>query len=139
MFELSYTNSEQIFSETNRCIERIEGIGEFIAFQNKLYQCTDNYLCFGDDQIDSLSYYPERKALSVRITTDEDREDIKRWFVVLDFFDVEIKYFDIAPEHYIDELVIEQNKDGKYSISFGTGELDFRYANAKLNRFWTEE
>ena len=33
----------------------------------------------------------EKKELSVRIT-----DSIDKWFVVLDFFDVEIKYFDIV-------------------------------------------
>ena len=95
---------------------------------------TEDWVCFGDAQIDSLAYDPEKKELSVRITDSTDK-----WFVVFDFFDVEIKYFDIAPEHFIDEMFIEQNEDGKYSITFGTGELDFRYSSAKLNRFWSEK
>lgn len=133
MFEINYTNHEKMFNETCRCVNKIDGIQDFIAFYKDLYNLTESYLCFGDNQIDAISYYPEDKELSVRITDKEDK-----WFVVLDFFDVEIKYFDISPEHYIDELFIEQNKDGKFSITFGTGELDFRYSSAKLNRFWHE-
>ena len=134
MFEINYTNHKKMFSETERCVKAIEGIQEFVKFQNQLYDMTGDGVCFGDDQIDSLAYYPEKKELSVRIT-----DSIDKWFVVLDFFDVEIKYFDIAPEHFIDEMFIEQNEDGKYSITFGTGELDFRYSSAKLNRFWSEK
>ena len=133
MFEINYTNHEKMFSETIRCIREIEGIQKFIQFQNNLYNLTEDWVDFCDEQIDALSFNPEKKALSVRITDSEDK-----WFVVLDFFDVEIKYFDIAPEHFIDEMFIEQNDDGKFSITFGTGELDFRYSSAKLNRFWSE-
>ena len=132
MFEINYTNHEKMFSETVRCIKAIEGIQEFVKFQNQLYDMSEDWVYFGDEQIDSLAYTPEKKELSVRITDSTDK-----WFVVLDFFDVEIKYFHIAPEHFIDEMFIEQNKDEKYSITFGTGELDFRYSSAKLNRFWS--
>ena len=134
MFEINYTNHEKMFSETVRCIKAIEGIQEFVKFQNQLYDMSEDWVYFGDEQIDSLAYTPEKKELSVRITDSTDK-----WFVVLDFFDVEIKYFHIAPEHFIDEMFIEQNKDEKYSITFGTGELDFRYSSAKLNRFWSEK
>lgn len=134
MFEINYTNHEKMFFETVRCIKAIEGIQEFVKFQNQLYDMSEDWVYFGDEQIDSLAYTPEKKELSVRITDSTDK-----WFVVLDFFDVEIKYFHIAPEHFIDEMFIEQNKDGKYSITFGTGELDFRYSSAKLNRFWSEK
>ena len=134
MFEINYTNHEKMFSETIRCIRKIEGIQKFIQFQNNLYDLTEDWVNFCDEQIDALSFNPEKNVLSVRITDSEDK-----WFVVLDFFDVEIKYFDIAPEHFIDEMFIEQNDDGKFSITFGTGELDFRYSSAKLNRFWSEK
>ena len=134
MFEINYTNHEKMFSETIRCIREIEGIQKFIQFQNNLYDLSEYGVNFCDEQIDALSFNPEKKTLSVRITDSEDK-----WFVVLDFFDVEINFFDIAPEHFIDEMFIEQNDDGKFSITFGTGELDFRYSSAKLNRFWSEK
>ena len=134
MFEINFSNREEMCFETIRCAKEIEGIQKFVQFQNNLYDLTEDWVNFCDEQIDALAYNPEKKELSVRIT-----DSIDKWFVVLDFFDVEIKYFDIAPEHFIDEIFIKQNKDGKYSITFGTGELDFRYSSARLNRFWSEK
>ena len=59
-------------------------------------------------------------------------------FYVFDFYDVELEYIDIAPEHWIDDIVIQENADGKNSISFGSGGLDFRYSYAKVNHTWIE-
>ena len=61
MFEINYTNHEKMFSETVRCVKAIEGIQEFVKFQNQLYDMSEDWVCFGDDQIDSLAYYPEKK------------------------------------------------------------------------------
>ena len=65
-------------------------------------------------------------------------KQIKEAHYVIDFFNPEIKYFNIEfNTHWIDEVYIQKNEDGKYSISFGMGECDFRYTSARVNRCWT--
>ena len=142
MFELTYGKSfDEYFETTQRCLRCIEGIEEFYELQKAIYD--NDFLSWGDDQIDELAYNPTKNTLTVRIcssgrdVTYKDRK-VSRIFWMIDFYEIELSYFDIAPEHWIDEVRIEQNKDGKYSCSFGTGELDFRYAYAKVKRSWVE-
>ncbi len=135
MFKIEWNDLQKMHEETDRCVKYISGIGEYISFKNEIYHTKNDDVCFGDNQIDAISFFPPEKKLTVRIKGYYNNHAC---FVVIDFFDVEIQYMDIAPEHYIDDMFIQQNSDGKFSISFGSGELDFRYAYAKLNRFWTE-
>ena len=60
-------------------------------------------------------------------------QKIKAVYYEFVFNSVELHWLDIATyqEHYIDDITIQQNPDGKYSISFGTAELDFRYSSAE--------
>lgn len=132
---------EDMFEETQNNLKEIEGIEEFIALTEELYG--HDWLCWGDDQIDELAYNPSQAKLTVRIcSSDRDvtyrGEKVKYAFWMIDFYDVEIEYFDISPEHWIDNIYIQKNADGKYSITFGAGNLDFRYSHAKVNRCWTE-
>ena len=58
---------------------------------------------------------------------------------VIDFYEPEIHYFDIEfNTHWVDDVFIQKNADGKFSISFGSGECDFRYKFAKVNRCWVD-
>ena len=145
MFEINYTNREKMFEETQSNFKKIEGIEEFIDLQNLLYKTNCSWLCFGDDQICGLNLSSDHKTLTVYIESSKDYNVvwndklINKAFYVIDFYEPEILFFDIQYNaHWIDEIFIQQNKDGKYSISFGTGELDFRYSKAKVNRCWCE-
>ncbi len=136
-FDVDYTNREEAFQETEKFFNKIEGIDSFYKLFKDIYDI--NFLCWGDDQIDELAYFPNESKLTVRICSHEESKkhlgrNVKYIFWMIDFYGVEIKFFDIAPEHFIDDIVIKQNADGKYSISFGSGELDFRYEYAKVNR-----
>lgn len=134
-------SSEYMYQETQNHLKEIEGIDEFQVLMQELYG--NQILCWGDDQIDELAYNPSQGLLTVRIcSSDRDitykGKKVKRVFWMLDFYDVEFSFFDIAPEHWIDEIYIQKNEDGKHSITFGTGNLDFRYSHAKVNRCWVE-
>ena len=134
MFGIDFTSYEKMYAETVRCIKSIQGIKELISLQNELYFTEKEGLNFCGVQIDEFSFVPEKRELSVKIT-----DKVDKWCAVLDFSEVEIEYLDITSGHFVDEVFIEQNADGKYSITFGTGELDFRYSSAKLSSFWSEK
>ena len=142
MFEIIWTNRDSMFKQTQDCFKEIEGIEQLLAFQNSLYDTTSDWVCFGDAQIDGLEYPPDHSRLTVyicyNIEKTVDLKQIKEAHYVIDFFEPEIHYFDIEfNTHWIDEVYIQKNRDGKYSISFGSGECDFRYSSAKVNRCWT--
>ena len=65
MFEINYTNHKKMFSETVRCVKAIEGIQEFVKFQNQLYDMSEDWVYFGDEQIDSLAYTTKDDAASI--------------------------------------------------------------------------
>ena len=142
MFEINLNKSYgENFQETQNNLKKIEGIEKFYQLQKEIYH-TD-FLDWGDDQIDELHLHPNHTTLTVRICSSRrnifyNEKKIKRIFWMIDFYDIELHYFDIAPEHWIDDIIIQQNVDGKYSISFGNGGLDFRYSSAKVNRCWIE-
>ena len=142
MFEINWTNQEDLFKQTQKCFKEIEGIDELIAFQNRLFDTTSDNVCFGDAQIDGLEYPSDHSRLTVYLCYDIEKsingKQIKEAHYVIDFFNPEIKYFNIEfNTHWIDEVYIQKNEDGKYSISFGMGECDFRYTSARVNRCWT--
>ena len=141
MFNIEWNGRDSLFEETEKNLKKIEGIEEFYKLTKELYG--NDFLCWGDDFIDELAYYPEKGKLTVRICSGgrdiiHKGKKVKYAFWMIDFYEVEIQYFDSAPEHWIDETYIQQNDDGKYSITFGAGELDFRYSYAKVNRSWVE-
>ncbi|MBQ9427994.1 MAG: hypothetical protein IJU41_00470 [Clostridia bacterium] len=143
MFEIIWTDRESMYNQTQDCFKQIKDIEEFVTFQNKLYETATDDICFGDGQIDGLAYSPDHSVLTVYICCYIDKiideKQIKEAHYVIDFFEPEIRYFDIEfNTHWIDEVLIQKNGDGKYSISFGTGECDFRYSYAKVNRCWMQ-
>ena len=135
MFEIKWTDREDMETATQECFQDIQGIDEIIRLQNTLFKSNDHMVCFGDAQIDGLEYPPNHDRLTVYICyNDDDNYEIH---YVIDFFNPEIEYFDIEfNTHWIDDVTIQKNADGKYSISFGSGECDFRYSSAKVNRCW---
>ena len=142
MFEINWTDSDSMFKQTQECFKQIQGIEELVEFQNKLFDASSDEVCFGDAQIDGLEYPPDHSKLTVYICYNIEKiidgKQIHEAHYVIDFFDPEIHYFDIEfNTHWIDEVLIQRNTDGKYSISFGMGECDFRYSYAKVNRCWT--
>ena len=143
MFEITWTNHEQMWQKTQENFKKIKGIEEIIQLQNELFGSNFQGVCFGDAQIDGLEYPPAHDRLTVYICYYANlkyRNKIAtNVHYVIDFFEPEIVYFDIEfNTHWIDEVMIQKNQDGKYSISFGMGELDFRYSNAEVNRCWVE-
>lgn len=142
MFNIENNFSQkEMFIETEKNLNEIEGIEDFYKLTKELYG--NDFLCWGDDQIDEIAYFPTKEQISLRIcSTGRDitykGKKVKYAFWMLDFFGVEVSYFDICPEHWIDDLYIQKNNDGKYSITFGSGECDFRYSYAKVNRCWVE-
>ena len=142
MFEIIWTNRDDMFKQTQECFKEIKGIEQLVAFQNRLFDSVSDEICFGDAQIDGMEYPPDHNRLTVyicyNIERTIDQKQIKEAHYVIDFFEPEIHYFDIEfNTHWIDEVYIQKNCDGKYSISFGTGECDFRYTSARVNRCWT--
>lgn len=141
MFNIEYSNSEKMFDDTQKYFKEIEGIEKFIELTSKLYE--HEWLCWGDDQIDEIAYNPSAAKLTIRICSSGrdiiyKGKKVRYVFWMLDFYGVEISFFDICPEHWIDETYITKNSDGKYSITFGSGNCDFRYSHAKVNRCWVE-
>ncbi|MGN0115033.1 MAG: hypothetical protein ACI396_06870 [Acutalibacteraceae bacterium] len=141
MFNIEYSNEEKMFDDTQEALKEIEGIEEFIKLTRELYG--HDWLCWGDDQIDEIAYLPSAEKLTIRICSSGRNvtykgKRVSKVFWILDFYGVEISFFDISPEHWIDVTFIQKNSDGKYSITFGTGNCDFRYSYAKINRCWVE-
>ena len=135
MFDIQYTNHEDMFKETQLHLKEINGIDKFKNLQDSLYGETD-FLCWGDDRIEKIEYYQNK----LTVTLVHEMEDmtlndklVNTAFYTFVFYDVELYWFSIATykEHFIDDITIQQNPDGKYSISFGMGELDFRYSSAE--------
>ena len=140
MFEIVYTNEQDMREQTNKCFSEIQGIEELIAFQNELFGTDCDGVCFGDAQIDGLAYPPSHDCLTVYIAYCLDPKTNCNAHYVIDFFEPELFYFDIEfNTHWIDEVEIQKNKDGKYSISFGSGECNFRYSYARVNRCWKDK
>ena len=141
MFKIEYSNSEKMFDETQEYFKEIEGIEKFIELTRELYG--HEWLCWGDDQIDEIEYNPSAEKLTIRICSSDRNitykgKTVRYVFWMIDFYGAEISYFDICPEHWIDEIYIQKNNDEKYRITFGSGECDFRYSHAKVNRCWVE-
>jgi len=137
MFEISWTNRDEMYTSTQECFREIQGIDKIIHLQNSLYGDDSDEVCFGDAQIDGLEYPSNHHCLTVFICYASREKG--NYHYVIDFFEPEINYFDIEfNTHWIDEVIIQKNADGKYSISFGTGECDFRYQSAKVNRCWVD-
>ena len=59
-------------------------------------------------------------------------------FFVFDFEDVEEFRCDIAPEYYIQDLFIQQDKNGRFVIEFEGVDLTFSFTKGKANRWWME-
>lgn len=142
MFEIIWTNREDMFKQTQECLKEFEGIEQLVAVQNKIFGILSDEVCFSDAQIDGLEYPSDHSKLTVYICYNiekaMDKKPIKEAHFVIDFFEPEIHCFDIEfNTHWIDEVYIQKNSDEKYSITFGSGECDFRYAYAKVNRCWT--
>lgn len=145
MFEIKYTDYETMSNETQTNFLKIEGIEKFIALQQLLYKTKECRLCFGDDQICGIALSTDHQILTVYIesskqyNTDWKGKTINTAYYVIDFYKPEIDHFDIQYNtHWIDDIIIQENSDGKFSFSFGTGELDFRYSYAKVNRCWCQ-
>jgi len=136
VFEIKWTTHERMWAETQRCFRDIQGIDEVINLQKQIFQYSNDDVCFGDAQIDGLGYPPTHDRFTVFIAYNWGEKIIH---YVFDFFEPEIHYFDIEfNTHWIDDVVIQRNADNKYSISFGTGECDFRYSYARVNRCWMD-
>lgn len=136
MFEIKWTTHERMWAETQMCFRDIQGIDAVINLQNSVFKNTSDVVCFGDAQIDGLEYPPTHDRLTVFIAYTMGEKTLH---YVFDFFEPEIHYFDIEfNTHWIDDVVIQRNADNKYSISFGTGECDFRYSYARVNRCWMD-
>lgn len=137
MFEIIWTDWEKMFARTQECFCEIEGIEKIITLQQELFETKEDVVCFGDTQIDGLEYPSSHDRLTVYLL--ERCKDEREVHYVLDFFEPEIHFFDIEfNTHWIDEVTIQKNPDNRYSISFGTGECDFRYSYAKVNRCWVQ-
>lgn len=135
MFDIQYTNQEYMFEETQLHLNEIKGIDRFKELQDAIYGKMD-YLGWWDDRIEKIEYYQNK--LTVTLVHEMDDMTINDKLVntasyMFVFYDVELYRFSIATykEHFIDDITIQQNPDGKYSISFGNGELDFRYSSAE--------
>lgn len=140
MFEIVYTNDTDMQKETDQCFSEMKGIEELIAFQNDLFGINSDGVCFGDAQIDGLEYPSYHDRLTVYIAYCFDPAMKRHAHYVIDFYEPELFCFDIEfNTHWIDTVVIQKNHYGKYSISFGSGECDFRYSYAKVNRFWKDK
>lgn len=125
-----------MWAETQRCFREIQGIDAVINLQNSVFENASEDVCFGDAQIDGLEYPPTHDRLTVFIAYTMGEKTLH---YVFDFFEPEIHYFDVEfNTHWIDDVVIQRNADNKYSISFGTGECDFRYSYARANRCWMD-
>ena len=138
MFDIQYTNYEDMSSETQLHLKEIKGIDQFKQLQDRLYGEMD-CLCWGDDRIEKVQYYQDK----LTVTIVHERENlmlsdhkIKAVYYEFVFYGVELHWLDISTyqEHYIDDVTIQRNPDGKYSISFGTAELDFRYSSAEAKQ-----
>lgn len=143
MFEIRWTSRELMWKETQNLFREIEGIEEIIQIQRELYgnDCED--VGFGDYQIDGLEYPPSHDRLTVHLLGSGEfhykGKAADAVGFVIDFFEPEIYYFDIEfNTHWIDDVYIQRNPDGKNSITFGMGELDFCYSHAKVNRCWVQ-
>ena len=141
MFNIEFSTDEKMLDDTQKNLKKIDGIEKFIELTRELYG--NDWLCWGDDQIDEIEYNPSAEKLTIRICSSGrdimyKNQRVKYAFWMLDFYGVEISGFDICPEHWIDNIYIQQNNDGKYSITFGSRCCDFRYSHAKVNRCWVE-
>ena len=149
-----WTNDKDMYNQTKECFNKFENIQEFFDIQNDIYTEyweskgekyeTDNTLSFGDDQIDNIAYNSETKKATVRIFCRlpferKYRDKIcKHIFYVFDFEDVEEFRCDIAPEYYIQDFYIQQNKEGRFIIEFEGVDLTFSFNKGKANRWWME-
>lgn len=135
MFDIQYTNQEDMFEETQSHLNEIKGIERFKELQDAIYGKID-YLGWWDDRIEKIEYYQNKLTVTLvhgmdDMTINDKLVNTASYMFV--FYDVELYWFSIAiyQEHFIDDITIQQNPDGKYSISFGNGELDFRYSSAE--------
>lgn len=138
MFDIQYTSYEDMAQNTQLYLKGIKGIDQFKKLQDGLYGEMD-FLCWGDDRIEKVQYYQDK--LTITIVHERDNlmlsgQKINAVYYEFVFNGVELHWLDIATyqEHYIDDITIQQNPDGKYSISFGTAELDFRYSSAEAKQ-----
>jgi len=139
MLNIEYKDRESMVNDTQSCFLEIEGIEKITKLQNELFNIKVDFVCFGDAQIDGLEYPPSHDRLTVFVAYCFDHKNCRNAHYVIDFYNPELYYFDIEfNTHWIDEVIIQKNSDGKYSISFGTGECDFRYSHAKVNRCWVD-
>ncbi len=125
-------------SETQLHLKEIKGIDQFKQLQDRLYDEMD-FLCWGDDRIEKVQYYQDK--LTVTIVRERENmmlsgHKIEAVYYEFVFYGVELHWLDISTyqEHYIDDVTIQRNPDGKYIISFGTAELDFRYSSAEAKQ-----
>ena len=140
MFEIQWHGREQMFKETEQCYSEIEGIDEIRTIQTELFG-SEAPICFGDATIDGLAYPAAHDMITVYICYYINcrfrGREISAIHYAIDFYEPDIFCFDIEfNTHWIDDVFIQKNTDGKYSITFGSGELDFRYSHAKVNRCW---
>ena len=143
MFSIEWKETEKMWKETQECFSLIDGIEEIKELQRELFSGNSNDVCFGDATIDGLAYSPDHQKLTVYICYYTDRcfrsENITAVHYAIDFFEPDIFCFDIEfNTHWIDDVYIQKNAGGKYSITFGSGELDFQYKCAKVNRCWID-
>lgn len=149
-----WTNDKDMYNKTKECFNKFDNIQAFFDIQNAIYTEYwaskgekfegDNTLSFGDDQIDNIAYDSETKKATVRIfcRMPFEREFrgklCKNIFFVFDFEDVEEFRCDIAPEYYIQDLYIQQDKNGRFVIEFEGVDLTFSFTKGKANRWWME-
>lgn len=143
MFEIVWKDQQLMTEETQENFKLIEGIDKIIDLQKQLFHTDDEFVCFGDAQIDGLEYPPAHDKLTVYIEYAYNNifceKKAKSVHYVIDFCNPEIFCFDIEfNTHWIDDIIIQKNNDGKYNISFGSGGLDFQYTSAKVNRCWID-
>lgn len=147
-----WTNEKDMYNKTKECFNKFDNIQGFFDIQNTIYKeyweskgenfTPDNTLSFGDDQIDNIAYDSETKKATVRIFCHlplerEFRGKIRKYiFYVFDFEDVEDFRCDIAPEYYIQDLYIQEEQNGRYSIEFEGVDLSFSFSKGKANRWW---
>lgn len=140
--ELIWSNAEAMRIETDKCYSQIEGIQDFYAAQNHIYGLADG-LCFGDYQVDAVSFRQENKTLSVRLVglcsefTFNGAPKTKAFFV-FDFFNVEDVNIDVAPEYWLSDIFIQKTEDGRYLFWCDGTNVNFVYEHAKVNRWWGE-
>ncbi len=65
MFEIIWTDREDVIKQTQECLKEIEGIEHLAAFQNKIYDTISDEVCFSDAQIDGLEYPSDHSKLTV--------------------------------------------------------------------------